>query len=191
MQAGGSFCAACGNALIPGARFCSRCGTTVGAPPTAPGYVHGSGYAGGPGGQAGVTVTFAPSALPQAPGNAIPEEILAKWTWGPFWLAPLWSFWQADTLHKVLGVVLVLLSFTTGVFAIVLLGYGVFMGFRGNRIAAANRRFASVEEFLAVQRAWSQWGLIGFLVQIVLIAGLFFVLLALGFLAALVGAAAR
>ena len=147
--------------------------------------MHGSGYSGGPGGQAGVTVTFAPAVLPQMPGNAIPEDILAKWTWGPFWLAPLWSFWQADTFHKVLGVVLALLSFTTGFFLIVLLGYGVYLGIRGNRIAAANRRFASVDEFLAVQRAWSQWGLIGFIVQTILIAGLFFMLLALGVLAAL------
>jgi hypothetical protein len=177
---------ACGNGLTPGARFCSRCGATAGAPPSAAGYVHGSGYAGGPGGQAGVTVTFAPAVLPQYPGNAIPEEILAKWTWGPFWLSPLWAFWQADTLHKVLGVVLALLALMTGFFLIVLLGYGVYLGFRGNRIAAANRRFASVDEFLAVQRAWSQWGLIVVIVEAVVLVGLFFILLALGVLAAFI-----
>jgi zinc ribbon protein len=179
MQAGASFCGSCGTGLAPGARFCTRCGVPV----PAPGWVHGSGFARG--GQAGISVAFAPSVLPQAPGNAVPEEILAKWTWGPFWATPLWAFWQGDTLHKVLGVVLTLLSFMTGFFAVVLLGYGVYLGIRGNRIAAANRRFASLDEFLAVQRAWSTWGFIGFIVEMMLFGFIIFMIIALGVLAAL------
>ena len=60
---------------------------------------------------------------------------------------------------------LLLLAVTTGVFAPVLFGYGIYLGFRGNRIVAANRRFSSLAEFLAVQRAWSTWGFVAFLVQ--------------------------
>ncbi len=172
MQHGSSFCSACGGALAPGARFCGRCGANAGAP-------------GGPSGQATVVATFAPAVLPQAPGNAIPEELLARWTWGPFWLAPLWAFWNADTLHKVLGVVLFLLSFLTGFFMIVLFGYGIYLGFRGNRIAAANRRFSSLDEFLAVQHAWSMWGLITTIIEIVLFAVVFMMLLVFGFFAVL------
>ena len=186
MQPRSAFCITCGNALAPGARFCARCGANVSAPAAAPGFVQGAAY-GGPGGQATVTATFAPAVLPQAPGNQIPEELLARWTWGPFWATPLWAFWNADTLHKVLGVVLLLAAWLSGgIFAIVLFGYGIYLGFRGNRIAAANRRFASLNEFLAVQRAWSMWGFIAFLVQLVLIGIVLFFLLFLGVLAALV-----
>jgi zinc ribbon protein len=185
MQSGVSFCTACGNGLTPGARFCSRCGATVAAPSTAPAFVQGSGYAGRPGGQAGIGVAFAPAVLPQLPGNAVPEEILRKWTWGAFWGTPLWAFWQADTLHKVLGIVLFVLSFSTGIFSVALLGYGIYLGFNGNRIAAANRRFASLDEFLAVQRAWSMWGFIVFLVELAVVAGLLFLALVLGVFAAL------
>jgi hypothetical protein len=124
--------------------------------------------------------------LPQAPGNAIPEEILARWSWGPFWGTPLWAFWNGDTLHKVLGVVLFLLAFFTGFFAIVLFGYAIYLGFRGNRIAAANRRFSSLQEFLAVQHAWSMWGCVAAIVEFIAFAGLFFMLLVFGFFAALV-----
>jgi len=186
MQPGASFCTACGSGLTPGAAFCTRCGAGVIPPVSAPAFVQGSGYAGGPGTQAGINVAFAPAVLPQAPGNAIPEEILAKWTWGAFWGTPLWAFWQADTMHKVLGAVLFLLSFFTGIFWVVFLGYGIYLGFRGNRIAAANRRFASVEQFLAVQRAWSQWGFVAFLVEMAVIGVMFFFLIVLGVIAALI-----
>jgi hypothetical protein len=181
-----SFCAACGNGLSPGARFCSRCGATAAAQTAAAGSFQGSAYAGGSSAQGGVTVAFAPAVLPQAPGNQIPEELLAKWSWGPFWGTPLWAFWNGDTLHKVLGAVLFLLAFFTGFFAIVLFGYAIYLGFRGNRIAAANRRFSSVQEFLAVQHAWSMWGFVAAIVEFTLFAGLFFMLLVFGFFAALV-----
>ena len=138
---------------------------------------------GGSGAQAGIGVAFAPAVLPQAPGNAVPEDILARWSWGPFWGTPLWAFWNADTLHKVLGVVLLLLAWTTGIFAPVLFGYGIYLGIRGNRIAAANRRFSSLAEFLAVQHAWSMWGFIAFLVQLAVFGSLFFFLIVLGVLA--------
>jgi hypothetical protein len=185
MQPGNSFCSACGTALAPGARFCAGCGATAGGPAAAPGFVQGGAY-GGPGGQTTVAATFAPAVLPQAPGNAIPEEILARWSWGPFLGTPLWAFWNGDTLHKVLSVVGFLLSFFTGFFAIVFFGYAIYLGFRGNRIAAANRRFSSLQEFLAVQHAWSVWGVVALIVELTVFAGLFFMLLVFGVFAALV-----
>jgi hypothetical protein len=107
----------------------------------------------------------------QAPGNAIPEEILQKWSWGPFFLWLFWVWWNADTRHKVAAAVIFVCEFIPIVgflAALAGLGFAIYLGIKGNRIMAANRQFTSVEQFVAVQTAWARWGLILFCVGVVL-----------------------
>jgi len=111
------------------------------------------------------------SVLPQAPGNAIPEAALRAWTWGPFWSWLFWPFWNGDTLLKGLAVGAFVLSFFTG--GLTALALAIYLGVRGNRIAAAFRQFSSVDEFFVVQRAWSRWGLILTIIGVVIPLGLF------------------
>jgi len=58
--------------------------------------------------------------------------------------------------------------FLGGIASIVLL-------FIGNDVAWKSRKFASVDEFKAVQKAWAKWGLIFFII-VILIAGVLSVL---------------
>ncbi len=107
--------------------------------------------------------SIAAAQLPQAPGNAIPEEILARWSWGPFFLWLFWVWWNADQKLKIAAAVIFVcdfipfLNFIAGFAA---LGLAIYLGLKGNRIMAANRQFTSVEQFVAVQTAWAKWGVI-------------------------------
>ncbi len=111
------------------------------------------------------------SASPQAAGNAIPEELLNKWSWGPFFLWLLWPFWNADNTFKIIAVAIFVSNFIPIVHFVSLpatLIFAIYLGIKGNRIMAANRRFSSLADFQAVQTAWAKWGLIAFVVSIVL-----------------------
>jgi len=109
------------------------------------------------------------STTPQAPGNAIPEQLLSRWTWGPFFLALFWVFWNADTTHKIIAVSIFVgnfipfINFLAGPAG---LAFAIYLGLKGNRLMAANRQFSSLQEFIAVQTAWARWGVIVFLVSI-------------------------
>ncbi len=46
--------------------------------------------------------------------------------------------------------------------------FAIYLGIKGNRIMAANRQFASLADFVAVQTAWAKWGLIVFVVSVLL-----------------------
>jgi ribosomal protein L40E len=140
---GERFCPTCGFEHAPAADVCIKCGSTLRRP----------------------AATFG-GKLEQLPGNDIPEELLRRWNWGAFFLWVLWVFWNADTLHKVLAVVAYLFSYVT--FGLPTFAFAIYLGARGNRLAAANRSFANVDQFIAVQRAWTRWGVGLFLASIVL-----------------------
>jgi hypothetical protein len=109
--------------------------------------------------------------FPQAPGNAIPEEILARWSWGPFFLWLFWVWWNADQKLKIAAAVIFVCEFIPFIgflAALAALGLAIYLGLKGNRIMAANRPFSSVEQFVAVQTAWAKWGVIVFIVGIAL-----------------------
>ena len=111
------------------------------------------------------------SASAQAPGNQIPEEILSRWSWGPFFLWLLWPFWNADNTHKIIAAAIFVSNFIPIIHVIspiAALGFAIYLGIKGNRLMAANRQFASLADFQAVQTAWAKWGLIVFAVCIVL-----------------------
>jgi hypothetical protein len=109
--------------------------------------------------------------FPQAPGNAIPEEILARWSWGPFFLWLFWVWWNADQKLKIAAAVIFVcefipfINFLAGFAALAL---AIYLGLKGNRIMAANRQFTSVEQFVAVQTAWAKWGVIVLIVSVAL-----------------------
>ena len=143
-------------------------------PPPVPGYGGPPpGYGGLPPGYAGQP-HYAGVAYAQAgPGIALPDDLLRKWAWGPFFLWCFWPWWNADTTLKVVTGLAILASFIPFLGLFVGLGLGAYLGANGNRLMAANRRFASVEEFVAVQTAWARWGVITFAIGVVL---LFFVM---------------
>jgi hypothetical protein len=110
--------------------------------------------------------------FPQAPGNAIPEEILARWSWGPFFLWLFWVWWNADQKLKIAAAVIFVcccIPFINFIGGLAALGLAIYLGLKGNRIMAANRQFQSTEQFVAVQTAWAKWGVIVLIVDVVLI----------------------
>ncbi|MBV8298865.1 MAG: toll/interleukin-1 receptor domain-containing protein [Candidatus Eremiobacteraeota bacterium] len=122
---------------------------------------------------AGAARPATPPAVP-APAlveTAIPAELLAKWSWGPFFVPWLWVWWNAGAGPKVVGL-LVLISlfvyFKVGI--VVCFAYGVFLGLKGNSIMVAHRHFTRPEELVRVQRAWARWGLVVFLAELVVLS---------------------
>jgi hypothetical protein len=103
----------------------------------------------------------------QAPGNAIPEPLLARWSWGGFLLGFLWVFWNGNTTLKWINVICYVLGFFT--LGLSSLALAIYFGIKGNRIAARDRRFASIDQFVAVQRAWAKAGVIVLVVSAVVI----------------------
>ncbi len=89
-------------------------------------------------------------------GMVPPEVEQLGFNWGAFFLTWIWALAHQAWLGAALGF---LLGFPVG---------SIILGITGNRWAWQNRHFASLEEFQAVQRAWAKWGLILFIIQIVL-----------------------
>lgn len=100
----------------------------------------------------------------QAPGNAIPEDLMGRWSWGGFILSFFWTFWNANTTLKWINVG----CFIVGLFAFGLpgLAFAIYCGIKGNRIAARDRSFTSTAQFVAVQRAWAKAGVIVLILSI-------------------------
>ena len=73
---------------------------------------------------------------------------LKKWNWGAFLLAPFW------TLANKLDAWFILCSIPF--INIITIFY---LGFNGNRLAYPKSSIDSVDDFMAVQRYWSIWGL--------------------------------
>ena len=97
----------------------------------------------------------------QAPGNAVPEELLNRWSWGPFFLWLLWPFWNADSTHKIIAIAIFVCNFVPIVHFLSFpasLIFAIYLGIKGNRLMAANRHFSSLADFVAVQSAWAQLG---------------------------------
>ena len=114
---------------------------------------------------------FGTSATAQAPGNAVPEQLLNRWSWGPFFLWLFWVFWNADTTHKVAALAIFVCNFVPFVHFLAWpasLVFAIYLGIKGNRLMAANRQFGSLQEFVAVQTAWARWGVIITIVWIAL-----------------------
>lgn len=98
-----------------------------------------------------------------APGlnGPLPAE-LGGWNWGAFLLSWIWAIGNQVWL---------------GLLALVPLGplpliIAIFLGIKGNELAWNARKFESVEQFKAVQSAWAKWGVILFILSILIGVGL-------------------
>jgi hypothetical protein len=112
------------------------------------------------------------SATAQAPGNAVPDQLLDRWSWGPFFLWLFWVFWNADSTHKIIAIAIFVCNFIPFVHFLAWpasLVFAIYLGIKGNRLMAANRQFASLADFVAVQAAWARWGVIVFIVSALLV----------------------
>lgn len=91
--------------------------------------------------------------------GAFPQE-LGGWNWGAFFLSWIWAIGNSTWIG-----LLALISPISLIVAIIL-------GVKGNEWAWQNRKFESVEQFKAVQKAWATWGVILFILSLVIIIGM-------------------
>lgn len=87
----------------------------------------------------------------QGEKSVIPPEI-QKWNWGAFFLSWIWGIGNQ-----------VWISFLTWIPFVGLIMIFV-LGAKGNEWAWRAKRWESVEQFLEVQRKWSKWGFIIFII---------------------------
>lgn len=93
--------------------------------------------------------------MPVIDNGPMPEEIKG-WNWGAFLLSWIWAIG-----HNVWIGLIALIPYAGFVMAIVL-------GVKGSEWAWQNRAFSSVEEYKTIQKAWTKWGIIVFIVSVVL-----------------------
>jgi hypothetical protein len=92
----------------------------------------------------------------QGVNAVIPPEIATGFNWGAFLMNWIWGIG-----HSVwIALVALVAGFIPVIGGLVSLGMCVYLGMKGNELAWRNRRFESVEQFQAVQKAWMKWGLI-------------------------------
>ncbi|QQG50381.1 MAG: ribonuclease G [Candidatus Berkelbacteria bacterium] len=93
----------------------------------------------------------------------VPEEIKG-WNWGAFFLNWIWSIF-----NKVwIGLLALVLPFIPVVGGIGVLVMAIVLGLKGSEWAWKSRKFESVEQFKKVQKAWAIWGLVIFVIGIVI-----------------------
>lgn len=92
--------------------------------------------------------------MPLSLNGPFPEE-LNKWNWGAFFLNWIWAIGNKTWIGLL------------AISPISVIMY-IILGIKGNEWAWQNRKFESVEQFKKVQKAWSIWGLIIFLVLIII-----------------------
>jgi len=104
--------------------------------------------------------------VPNGKSGPFPAE-LNGWNWGAFFMGWIWALGMSN----IIGF---LLCFFLGIIG------NIVVGIKGNEWAWKSRQFASVEEFKAVQHSWAVWGVVLFIVSIVISFGivLFTVILA-------------
>lgn len=93
-------------------------------------------------------------------GHGPSEDDLKKFNWGAFLLNWIWGLNHKYPMALIalgLGILsaipLIGLIFTLGQ-----IGYGIWLGINGNKIAWDSGRFSSVEEMHKCQQIWAKWG---------------------------------
>lgn len=106
---------------------------------------------------------------------AVPgAQYIGQWNWGAFLLCP---FWLMNHRKVGIGILYIVLSLIP-IVNLVTLGMVIYYGIKGNEVAVASGRFTDDAQFVAVQNAWRNWGVVVSIIS-----------LALGILAGLVGSA--
>lgn len=91
----------------------------------------------------------------QGSNALIPPEI-QKWNWGAFFLSWIWGIGNRVWLS-----LLCFIPFVGLIMAFVL-------GFKGNEWAWQSKQWQSIEHFQSVQRKWAKWGVIFFVVILII-----------------------
>lgn len=95
-------------------------------------------------------------------GPVPPEVANAGWNWGAFGANWIWLIGHNQVALGIVWVVLRLLFAAPSFYLYTLLadlGIFCYLGMNGNTLAWQSRRFKSIEEFKAVQKAWAPWGI--------------------------------
>jgi hypothetical protein len=109
--------------------------------------------------------------MPEINNGPLPEE-LKGWNWGAFLLSWIWAIG-----HNVwIGLI--------ALFGPASLVMSIILGIKGNEWAWQYRQFKSLDEFKEIQKAWTKWGIIVAVAQLVL-GIMFMILYAVIFVAAM------
>jgi ribosomal protein L40E len=85
--------------------------------------------------------------------GVVPPEV-KRWNWAAFLMPVLWGLFSGVPFTALLfGAVLLPSPFGQ----VILLGAGVFLGFRGNELAWRGKKWRSVEHFNSFQKTWTSW----------------------------------
>jgi hypothetical protein len=85
-------------------------------------------------------------------GEVVPPELVKKFNWPAAYWNLLWVLWNGDSLHKWLSVASIVLGF--GTLGLSIVGFSIYLGVVGNRLALRSRPFQNIRQFLDVQHAW-------------------------------------
>lgn len=100
----------------------------------------------------------------QGPQAVAPAEVLTGFNWGAFFLNWIWGLGN-KTYIALLSLVAGFVPFIGGLIA---LGLIIWFGIKGNEWAWQNKKWESVEHFHSVQKTWATWGIVLFVLGIVL-----------------------
>ena len=100
----------------------------------------------------------------QGPQAAAPAEVLTGFNWGACFLNWIWGLGN-KTYITLLALVAGFVPFIGGLIA---LGLIIWFGIKGNEWAWQNKKWDSVEHFHSVQKTWVTWGIVLFVLGIVL-----------------------
>lgn len=89
------------------------------------------------------------------------------WNWGAFLLPVIWG-----AFNRVwTGLFGIVIGFAPGQFLplaiIAYVAFSFLMGYRGNEWAWRAKRWESTDHFQRVQKSWTTWGMVGFVVLMV------------------------
>jgi type II secretory pathway pseudopilin PulG len=131
------FCTECGTESKHNALFCTECGKSFKIDVN-------SDY------QQSIATSLIPTATPHSTTHAPTTDMLPDgvkgWSWGACLLNWIWAIGNRTWI---------------GLFALIpYVGFAVaiWLGFKGREMAWRNHKWDSVEQFNAVQKKWSQWG---------------------------------
>jgi hypothetical protein len=94
-------------------------------------------------------------------GSGATEEDLKKFNWGAFFLNWIWGLNHKYPMALIaLGLgILSNIPLIGLLFAVGQIGFCVWLGMQGNRVAWESGRFSTVEEMHKCQKIWATWGL--------------------------------
>lgn len=103
--------------------------------------------------------TRSPAQSTVGKSGAFPQE-LAHWNWGAFFMGWIWALGMGNVISF-------LLCFFLGVIG------NIIVGVKGNEWSWSSRKFDSVEQFNSVQHTWAVWGVVLFIISILISGGIF------------------